>query len=131
MFFQVISETFQEDEKCGLQEIEYLNIIDPYYAVQKNSSFRELVRLSLFRLREFGMQDREQSMLYTRKPTCNGGSSFIPVSIVDIWPALSLLGWGFGIACGLLVGEKVLTRIRKRNRPSVEDGSCFKRSLNR
>ncbi|XP_021695735.1 uncharacterized protein LOC5563739 [Aedes aegypti] len=112
--YKVISETFQEDEKCGLQEIEYLNIIEPYYAVQKNSSIRELVRLSLFRLREFGIQDREHSMLYSRKPTCSGGSSFIPVSIVDVWPALTLLTWASGFAGGLLAGETIWARIRAR-----------------
>ncbi|XP_021695731.1 uncharacterized protein LOC5563741 isoform X2 [Aedes aegypti] len=121
--YKVISETFQEDEKCGLQEIEYLNIIDPYYAVQKNSSFRELVRLSLFRLREFGIQDREHSMLYTRKPACSGGSSFIPVSIVDVWPALTLLTWASGFAGGLLAGENIWARIRaKRNLAKVANG---------
>lgn len=126
MFLQLISETYQEDEKCGLQEIEYLNIIDPYYAVQKNSSFRELVRLSLFKLREFGIQDREHSMLYTRKPACSGGSSFIPVSIVDVWPALMLLSWGFGIAGGLLVGETIWMRTRsRRNRWMVANGAFF------
>lgn len=122
MYFQVISETFQEDEKCGLQEIEYLNIVDTYYAVQKNSSFRELVRLSLFKLREFGIQHREHWMLYTRKPTCSGGSSFIPVSIVDVWPALTLLMSGFGIAGGLLVGEIIWAQVRtKRNQAKVGD----------
>nr|NP_001345804.1 ionotropic receptor 75g precursor [Aedes aegypti] len=120
--YKVISETFQEDEKCGLQEIEYLNIVDTYYAVQKNSSFRELVRLSLFKLREFGIQHREYWMLYTRKPTCSGGSSFIPVSIVDVWPALTLLMSGFGIAGGLLVGEIIWARVRtKRNQAKVGD----------
>ncbi|XP_039444181.1 ionotropic receptor 75a-like [Culex pipiens pallens] len=120
--YKVISETYQEDEKCGLQEIEYLNIIDPYYAVQKNSSFREIVRLSLFKLREFGIQGREHSMLYTKKPTCSGGSSFIPVTIVDVWPALVLLWWGFGIAAGLVVGEFGLKKRRDIR------GRFFKRS---
>ncbi|XP_062540770.1 glutamate receptor ionotropic, NMDA 1-like [Armigeres subalbatus] len=125
--YKLISETYQEDEKCGLQEIEYLNIIDPYYAVRKNSSFRELVRLSLFKLREFGIQGREHSMLYTRKPTCSGGSSFIPVSMVDVRPALTLLAWGFGIAGGLLVAETVWTRIRKRNiQLDLVSGAIFK-----
>lgn len=127
--FKVISETYQEDEKCGLREIEYLNIIDPYYAVKKNSSFREIVRLALFRLREFGIQDREHSMIYTRKPRCTGGSSFIPVSIVDVWPALMLLAWGFGVSAGVFVVEKFLTIARKRNQVADANGSFFKRSI--
>ncbi|XP_053687299.1 uncharacterized protein LOC128736830 [Sabethes cyaneus] len=129
--YKVISETYQEDEKCGLQEIEYLNIIDPYYAVKKNSPFREIVRLGLFRLREFGIQDREHSMLYTRKPKCTGGSSFIPVSIVDVWPALMLLGWGFGVSAGVFVVEKILATVRKRKQVAAgTNGAFFKRSTN-
>ncbi|XP_055603824.1 ionotropic receptor 75a-like [Uranotaenia lowii] len=124
--YKLISETYQEDEKCGLQEIEYLNIIDPYYAIQKNSSFKELIKVTLFRLREYGMQDREQSMLYTKKPTCSGGSSFIPVSIVDVRPALILLAWGFGIACAALIVEKVWFKLRIRQQNSTR--VLFKRS---
>ncbi|XP_055623767.1 glutamate receptor ionotropic, kainate glr-3-like [Toxorhynchites rutilus septentrionalis] len=124
--YKVISETFQEEEKCGLQEIEYLNIIDPYYAVQKNSSFREIIRLSLFKLREFGIQGREHSMLYTKKPHCSGGSSFVPVSIVDVWPALLLLAWGLGISAVLLVMEKVWLKAGKRVRIKDEVDAIFK-----
>ena len=43
--YKVISETYQEDEKCGLQEIQYLQVIDPYYAIQKNSSYKEMVKI--------------------------------------------------------------------------------------
>ncbi|XP_058832109.1 glutamate receptor ionotropic, kainate glr-3-like [Topomyia yanbarensis] len=127
--YKVISETFQEDEKCGLQEIAYLNVLDPYYAVQKNSSFREIVRLALFKLREFGIQDREHAMIYTKKPKCTGGSSFIPVSIIDVWPALLLLGWGFGFSAGCFLVEKVLTLVRKRNRIMDTSAVFFKRSM--
>ncbi|XP_050090715.1 ionotropic receptor 75a-like [Anopheles aquasalis] len=43
--YKVISETYQEDEKCGLQEIQYLQVIDPYYAIQKNSPFKEHIKI--------------------------------------------------------------------------------------
>lgn len=43
--YKIISETFQEDEKCGLQEIQYLQVIDPFYAIQKNSSYKELFKI--------------------------------------------------------------------------------------
>ena len=39
--YKIISETYREDEKCGIQEIQYLQVIDPYYAIQKNSSYKE------------------------------------------------------------------------------------------
>lgn len=116
--YKLISETFQEEEKCGLQEVEYLKVIEPYYAVQKNSSFREPVRINLFKLREFGIQGRENTLLYTKKPRCVGGSSFIPVSIVDVWPALVTLGWGYLLTIAMLIGEQIWVRVRDRIIPT-------------
>ncbi|XP_053674252.1 glutamate receptor 1-like [Anopheles nili] len=118
--YKLISETFQEEEKCGLQELEYFKVIEPYYAVQKNSSFRESVRINLFKMREFGIQGREHTLLYTKKPRCVGGSSFIPVSIVDVWPALVTLGWGYFLTATILIAEILWVRIRSRLLP--EDG---------
>uniref|UniRef100_A0A182NHU3 Ionotropic glutamate receptor C-terminal domain-containing protein n=1 Tax=Anopheles dirus TaxID=7168 RepID=A0A182NHU3_9DIPT len=115
--YKLISETFQEEEKCGLQELNYLNMIDPYYGVQKNSSFGEHVRISLFKLREFGIQGREHTLLYTKKPRCVGGSSFVPVSIVDVWPALVTLGWGYLLTLAVLVGEHFWVRLTGRLLP--------------
>lgn len=40
-----MSETFFEDEKCGIVEIGYLQVTDPWYAIQKNSSFREMLKI--------------------------------------------------------------------------------------
>uniref|UniRef100_A0A182WJ72 Uncharacterized protein n=1 Tax=Anopheles minimus TaxID=112268 RepID=A0A182WJ72_9DIPT len=118
--YKLISETFQEEEKCGLQEVEYLKVIEPYYAVQKNSSFREPVRINLFKLREFGIQGRENTLLYTKKPRCVGGSSFIPVSIVDVWPALVTLGWGYLLTITMLVAEQLWVRLQARVLPGNE-----------
>ncbi|XP_053664082.1 ionotropic receptor 75a-like [Anopheles marshallii] len=118
--YKLISETFQEEEKCGLQEMEYLKVIEPYYAVQKNSSFREPVRINLFKLREFGIQGRENTLLYTKKPRCVGGSSFIPVSIVDVWPALITLGWGYFLTIMMLITEQLWVRLRTRLQPTHE-----------
>uniref|UniRef100_A0A182QC46 Ionotropic glutamate receptor C-terminal domain-containing protein n=1 Tax=Anopheles farauti TaxID=69004 RepID=A0A182QC46_9DIPT len=116
--YKLISETFQEEEKCGLQELEYLKVIEPYYAVRKNSSFGEHVRINLFKLREFGIQGREHTLLYTKKPRCLGGSSFIPVSIVDVWPALVTLGWGYLLTLAVLIGEQLWVRFRRRLLPA-------------
>lgn len=42
--YKIVGETFYEDEKCGLREIKYLDVIDPWYAIQKNSSYVELFK---------------------------------------------------------------------------------------
>jgi len=99
--YKIVQEIFQEDEKCSLQEIQYLQVIDPFYAVQKDSSYRELFKIGLLLLNEYGLQDRENSRLYTKKPHCTGqGSKFISVGLVDIEPALQIYFYGtlFGTA---------------------------------
>lgn len=39
--YKLMSETFFEDEKCGIKEIAYLQVTDPWYAIKKNSSYKE------------------------------------------------------------------------------------------
>uniref|UniRef100_A0A182M3R5 Ionotropic glutamate receptor C-terminal domain-containing protein n=1 Tax=Anopheles culicifacies TaxID=139723 RepID=A0A182M3R5_9DIPT len=109
--YKVISETYQEDEKCGLQEIQYLQVIDPYYAIQKNSSYKEMVKIGLFRLNEHGIQYRENAKLYTKKPSCSGGGGkFVPVSLVDVEPAVWIILWGSGLASGFFLTERIYFR---------------------
>lgn len=43
--YKVVGEVFHESEKCGLQEIQYLQVIDPWLAVQKNSSYKEMFKI--------------------------------------------------------------------------------------
>uniref|UniRef100_A0A182UMD8 Ionotropic glutamate receptor C-terminal domain-containing protein n=1 Tax=Anopheles merus TaxID=30066 RepID=A0A182UMD8_ANOME len=113
--YKVISETYQEDEKCGLQEIQYLQVIDPYYAIQKNSSYKEMVKIGLFRLNEHGIQYRENDKLYTKKPTCSGGGGkFVPVSLVDVEPAVWIILWGSGLASGFFLTERLYFRFLRR-----------------
>lgn len=40
-------ETFQEHEKCGLQEIEFIQVPDPWMSVQKNTSYKEMFKIGL------------------------------------------------------------------------------------
>ncbi|XP_058066355.1 ionotropic receptor 75a-like [Anopheles bellator] len=110
--YKVISETYQEDEKCGLQEIQYLQVVDPYYAIQKNSSFEEHIKIGLFRLNEHGIQYRENAKLYTKKPRCSGGGGkFVPVSLVDVEPAVWIILWGAGLAMGFFLLEYLYHRV--------------------
>lgn len=43
--YKLMSETFFEDEKCGIREIAYLQVTDPWYAIRKNSSFKEMFKI--------------------------------------------------------------------------------------
>lgn len=42
--YKEMEDTFFEEEKCGLNEIEYLEITEPYQALKKNSPFREIMK---------------------------------------------------------------------------------------
>lgn len=53
---------------------------------------------SLYKLNEFGIQGRIDDKMFTRKPKCNGGSQFVPVSWVDVEPAFKVFGICFSLA---------------------------------
>lgn len=50
----------------------------------------------MMRIREFGIQGRENSKVYTAKPKCvsAGGGQFITASVIDVQSALYCLAWG-------------------------------------
>lgn len=43
--YKHIQRTFLESEKCGLMMIDYLRIGYPYYAIPKNTAYREMVKI--------------------------------------------------------------------------------------
>lgn len=113
--YKLISELFQEDEKCGLQEIQYLQVVDPFYAVQKSSPYKELFKIGLLRLREHGIQERENSRLYTKRPKCHSaGAKFISVGLIDTRPAFLIYLYGMCGAIVLLIGEIIYARVMLR-----------------
>lgn len=62
----------------------------------------------LFRINEHGIQHRENSNLYTKKPKCTGGGGkFVPVSLVDTEPAILIIVWGAGLAAAIFISELV------------------------
>ncbi|KAL1514088.1 hypothetical protein ABEB36_003407 [Hypothenemus hampei] len=90
--YKIVSETFKEDEKCGLQEIQFLQVVDPWLAIQKNSSYKELFKIGLRLIAENGIEQRENNLIYTKKPHCaSKGSAFFSVGLVDCYLALVIL----------------------------------------
>lgn len=43
--YKLMSETYFEDQKCGLTEIAYLQVTNPWYAIRKNSTYTELFKI--------------------------------------------------------------------------------------
>lgn len=43
--YKIVGETFLEDEKCDLEEIQFLQVPDPWLAIRKNSSYKEMLKI--------------------------------------------------------------------------------------
>ncbi|XP_023941969.2 ionotropic receptor 75a [Bicyclus anynana] len=97
--YKFVGKYFEEGEKCGLKEIQYLRVIDPWLAVRKNTPFMEMFKIGTKRLQEHGLQQRENHLLYEKRPRCSGRqANFVSVSMVDCYPALLILSYGALIA---------------------------------
>nr|XP_026488289.1 uncharacterized protein LOC113394997 [Vanessa tameamea] len=104
--YKFVGKYFEEGEKCGLKEIQYLRVIDPWLAVRKNTQFMEMFKIGTKRLQEHGLQQRENHLLYEKRPKCVGRqANFVSVSMVDCYPALLLLTYGALLAVVVTIIE--------------------------
>ncbi|KAG7302862.1 hypothetical protein JYU34_012845 [Plutella xylostella] len=104
--YKFVGKYFQEGEKCGLKEIQYLQVIDPWLAVRRNTPFKEMFKIGLKRIQEHGLQNRENLLFYEKKPKCSGrGAIFISVSMVDCYPALLIFAYGCIVSIAMLLLE--------------------------
>nr|ARO70547.1 antennal ionotropic receptor 75q2-2 [Dendrolimus punctatus] len=106
--YKFVGKYFKEGEKCGLREIQYLQVMDPYLAVQKDTPYKEMFKIGLKRIQEHGLQNRENRFLYEKRPKCSGReSNFVSVSMVDCYPALLVLSYGTIFALVILAFESL------------------------
>ncbi|XP_018396323.1 PREDICTED: probable glutamate receptor [Cyphomyrmex costatus] len=92
--YQLIEETYLEEEKCGLTEIDFLNHLYPLLAIQKQSPYSEIFKTGALKLREYGLKYREEYRLYTRKPVCSSQTRFITIGFTECYFALVIMGYG-------------------------------------
>lgn len=65
-------------------------------------------------MHEHGLQDRENSRMYTKKPKCAGrAGNFVTTSLVDTKPTLLVLLWGILFAFVTLLIEIAVNRLRQ------------------
>ncbi|XP_013169443.1 PREDICTED: uncharacterized protein LOC106119113 [Papilio xuthus] len=125
--YKFVGKYFEEGEKCGLYEIQYLQVADPWIAVRKNTPYLEMYKIGTKRIIEHGLQYRENRRLYERRPTCSGNDgNFVSVSMVDCYPAILVLSYGILIATLILFIEvlyryklNILKGILRRGRISI------------
>ncbi|CAB3229110.1 unnamed protein product [Arctia plantaginis] len=123
--YRLIQETYQEDEKCDLVEIDYINEIDPWVPGQKRSPLKDLFKINFLKIRESGVQANIHSRLTVGRPRCSGTvSTFSSVGITDIYPALLMTLYGMLLAPAVLIMEimyKRLIRMRQQKKHLMEE----------
>nr|UVB79166.1 ionotropic receptor 75p3 [Heortia vitessoides] len=116
--YRLIQETYREDEKCDLVEVDYINEIDPWVPGQKRSPFKDLFKINFIKIREAGIQSCIHHRLHVPKPRCSGTvSTFSSVGITDMYPAMLATLYGMLLAPAVLVMEIMyhrLTVLRKK-----------------
>lgn len=43
--YKIVSDTFMEHQKCGLKELEFFHLTEPWLGVQKNSAYKEIFKI--------------------------------------------------------------------------------------
>nr|WCF43333.1 ionotropic receptor IR75q.1 [Spodoptera frugiperda] len=121
--YRIVSAIFQEHEKCGLQEIEYIPNSNPWLCSRRLSPYGELFKVGYIRIQEHGLSDRENRLIYAKKPACTVmGGSFGSVNMVDFHPVCLVLLYGMILAF-LLLGVEILVhrkQMKIRNQAVVE-----------
>ncbi|GBP35769.1 Glutamate receptor 4 [Eumeta japonica] len=111
--YRLIQETYREDEKCDLVEINYINEFDPWLPGQKRGPYKEIFKTSFMKIRESGIQKAIHQRLNVPKPRCSGSVvAFSSVGVVDMYPALILTLYGFLAAVIVLMIEKCHYKLR-------------------
>ncbi|KAF9407746.1 hypothetical protein HW555_012337, partial [Spodoptera exigua] len=104
--YRQIEDTFLENEKCDLMEVDFLNNFDPFVPVRKGSPYFELFRVAFKQVRESGLQSALSKRLQVSKPHCTTKmSSFSSVGLLDMRPVLILMLYGICLAVAILLGE--------------------------
>lgn len=117
----VISETFDETEKCFIRELKFIDSSDINLAVQKNFTFREHFQVGIAKIRETGVYKREFIMYrIDAKLNCVKGADFQPLNMVDVRFAAGLIGGGLLGALMLLAMEIAWNRYKVSRLPVFE-----------
>ncbi|CAL1685009.1 unnamed protein product [Lasius platythorax] len=119
--YQLMEDTYQEEEKCGLTEIDFLKVPDPLLVIQIQSPYLEIIKNGALKLREYGLKYRAEYRLYTRKPVCSSKISFITIGFTECYFALLIMGCGMFFAAIMFVLEFLWHK--KQNARATEETS--------
>ncbi|XP_033610837.1 glutamate receptor 4-like [Cryptotermes secundus] len=104
--FKIISETYDEYEKCRLKSIKMFSSLQLAFAVKKGTPYKEHIRQRARWLKESGISDREYKYWIVQKPKCHGNTEgFTSVRLQDVFPALLVFIYGLVLAGFVLILE--------------------------
>ncbi|XP_028045567.1 probable glutamate receptor [Monomorium pharaonis] len=92
--YQLMEDTYFEEQKCGLTEVDFLKVLHPLLTIQMQSPYLEIIKTGALKLREYGLKYRDEYRLYTRKPICSSQISFITIGFMECYFALVIMGYG-------------------------------------
>lgn len=113
--YRLVGKLFKEGEKCDLREIPFANMNSPYSTCRKHSPYREALRIGMLRVKEQGIQTRLWKEIYATKPKCINRNAFMPLTLIDISPAILILCFGMGASTIILMVEILMQRYSKAN----------------
>ncbi|XP_055605551.1 uncharacterized protein LOC129753733 [Uranotaenia lowii] len=115
--YHVISETFDDVEKCSLRELSVIERTPGFLVMQKNYTLREHLQVGDTRIFEVGVFNREHRRIMTGKPGCVKGTVFQPLSAIDVRFSMQVMACGIGIAALVLLLEILVRWYQMRQIP--------------
>ncbi|KAJ0174307.1 hypothetical protein K1T71_010453 [Dendrolimus kikuchii] len=101
--YRRIQDTFQENEKCDLSEVDFLNNFDAFTPMRKDSPYLELIRVVYKQIREAGFKHILNERFQATKPRClTRILSFTSVGLMDTRPVLIMML--YGIMLSVIIG---------------------------
>ncbi|XP_045473007.1 glutamate receptor 1-like [Harmonia axyridis] len=123
---KLMSDYFDEAEKCNVRYVEYTKVMEPWFITQKNGCYKELLKVGLLRLRELGFYMAERKRIFHENPTCfTRLSRFFSAGLIDTYPGF--LFFGVGCLLGLLIFfvEVFVERRKKAYRKKKQQSNVY------
>ncbi|XP_069681535.1 ionotropic receptor 75a-like [Periplaneta americana] len=104
--YKIMSETYEEHEKCGLQEVDLFPAPVFTISTTRGSSLKEYFGQRVRWYREVGLLDRLFKIWMPQKTKCVSNSGgFVSVSLTEFYPAVLVLEYGTALAVAILLLE--------------------------
>ncbi|KAJ3665640.1 hypothetical protein Zmor_001128 [Zophobas morio] len=108
--YKVVMDLFQEHEKCGLTEIDYLNHFRPTITMRKKSPFKDHIKVGFRKIHESGIHHRQINRICSKKPQCTSQrGTFVNVGFIDAYFPILIFCIGI-VSSGLLLLIEIIVK---------------------